>query len=392
MSILPQIGHLLALLLATHRARPRDSLLVAAGFVITAATLAVMLAVPAGIDRIAQQTGQEDIVLAISGGASDEVGSSLSSEQVALISALPQVAHSADARPLAAPQFLANTKLTQSDGQRSTVLVRGVTAETWAVLDPARLHVDVQPQEGLRQLSVSRMLARQFPELGQPRIALQGGDWQVVGHLDANGNLWESELWTDLAALQAAYNRPGRVSSVWLKLDSPEQMPALEQAVRSDPRLQDVRVVRQIDYYQQQVGFVSRFVRIAAAGISVLMGAGAVLAISTTLGMALDKRRREMATLRALGFNNLAVGGATLLDVLMVGVLATLGTVLLVRFLLDGASFGTSSVNQAVYAHFVIDASVIGIVLAYSLLLGLVSSVLPLRRIMKGKLVDALKD
>ena len=145
MSILPQIGHLLALLLATHRARPRDSLLVAAGFVITAATLAVMLAVPAGIDRIAQQTGQEDIVLAISGGASDEVGSSLSSEQVALISALPQVAHSADARPLAAPQFLANTKLTQSDGQRSTVLVRGVTAFSNALISSMSTNFAVQP-------------------------------------------------------------------------------------------------------------------------------------------------------------------------------------------------------------------------------------------------------
>lgn len=392
MRILRQIRHLMALLLATHRARPRDSLLVAAGFVITAGTLAVMLAVPAGIDRIAQQTGQDDIVLVLSSGAFDEVGSSLTSEQVALVSALPQVARSADARPLAAPQFLANAKLAQADGQRSTVLVRGVTPAVWEVLDADSLRAPVRPQEGSRQLLASAMLARQFPALREAEVALQGGQWQRAGTLDAGGNLWESELWTDLGALQAAYNRPGRVSSVWLKLAAPGQLSALEQAVRNDPRLQEVRLLSQADYYRQQVGFVSRFVRIAAAGISLLLGAGAVLAISTTLGMALDKRRQEMATLRALGFDNLAVGGATLLDVLATGVMATAATVLLVHVLIDGVSFGTSSANQAVYAHFVVDAPVVGIVLAFSLLLGLVSAAVPLRRIMKGKLVEALKD
>jgi len=214
----------------------------------------------------------------------------------------------------------------------------------------------------------------------------------MAGKLDAGGNLWESELWTDLGTLQAAYNRPGRVSSVWLKLTTPGQLSALEQAVRNDPRLQEVRLLSQVDYYRQQVGFVSRFVRIAAAGISLLLGAGAVLAISTTLGMALDKRRQEMATLRALGFDNLAVGGATLLDVLAIGIVASAAMVLMVHVLIDGVSFGTSSANQAVYAHFVVDAPVIAVVLAFSLLLGLVSSALPLRRIMKGKLVEALKD
>jgi len=391
MRFLRQIGHLLALLLSIHRTRPRDSLLMAAGFIITTAALAVMLAIPAGIERIAGETGQRDIALAISASAmGNEDSSALNNEQVAILSSLPQIARDENNLPLVAPQFLANAKLTQVDGQRNTVLMRGVTDAVWALLDPALVRADAHPSG--RQILASQTLKEQFVELNEPEVKLQNRQWQVVGTLDASGNLWESEIWTDLPALQAAYNRTGRVSSLWMKLASSEQMEALRQAVKDDPRLQEVQVMRQTDFYRGKVSIISDFARFAAIGVSVLLGAGAILAISTTLGMTLDKRRRDMATLRALGFDHLAVGVATLLDVLIIGVTATLLTALVVHALMDGVSFGTSSGNYAVYARFSVGTQVMLSVLAYSLLLGVLSTAFPLRKIIGGKLADRLKD
>ena len=392
MNTFTQIGPLWAFLLSMHRRRPGDTLLMGAGFSIATAALAVMLAIPAGIDRIAGQTGQPDIALALSNGALDEAGSSLSPEQVAVVSHLPSVGRDANGRPRAAPQFLANAKLSRTDGQTSPVLLRGISADTWAMIDPTRIDVAIKPREGARELAASATLQAQFPELARSHVDIQESSWRRTSELRAAGNLWESELWTDLSALQAAYNRPGRVSSLWLKLDSPDVLPALRAAAADDPRLQGVRILSQVEYYEQQVGFLTRLARSAALGVSLLLGAGAILAISTTLGMVLERRRREMATLRALGFSDTAVGTALLLDLLAIGALASLATFGIVHVFLDGASFGTSSVNQAVYARFVVDAEVMTAVLGYALLVGLASAAMPLHKVMSGRLVDALRE
>jgi len=393
MQFLRQIRHILTLLLGFHRQRPRDSLLMSAGFIISAAALAVMLAIPAGIERIAGSTGQGDIAIVMADNAmfSEDAGA-LNPEQVAVVSSLPQVARTADGRPLVAPQALAHAKLTQTDGIVSTVLLRGVTPAIREVLDQDAVRLATRIQEGQRQLLVSRTLAQRFPELNEPQVSIQQRQWDVVGVLDAGGNLWESEIWTDLSAVQAAYNRPGRVSSLWIKLTSPDDMPALVQAVKDDPRLQKLMVTGQSEYYQSKTSLVSRFAWYAALGVSILLGAGAILAISTTLSMALDKRRREMATLRALGFDHIAVGLASLLDTLLTGVIATVLAISVTWWLLDGTPFGTSSGNLAVYAQFSIDTGVMGNVLLYSLILGVSSAAIPLWKTMKSRLVDALKE
>jgi len=393
MNLLRQIRHLLALLLGFHRQRPRDSLLMSAGFIISAAALAVMLAIPAGIERIAGSTGQEDVAIVMANNVmNSEDSGALNPEEIAVVSSLPQVARTADGRALVAPQALAHAKLTQADGVSNSVLLRGVTPAVWEVLGQDAVRLDTRIQEGQRQLLVSRTLAQRFPELSEPEVSIQQRSWNVVGVLDARGNLWESEIWTDLSAVQAAYNRPGRVSSLWVKLTSPESIQGLRQAVKDDPRLQKLKVIGQRDYYQQKTGLVSRFAWYAALGVSILLGAGAILAISTTLSMALDKRRREMATLRALGFDHIAVGLASLLDVVLAGIIATLLAVWVTYLILDGRPFGTASGNLAIYAQFSIGAEVMKHVLLYSLILGVSSAVFPLWKTVKGKLVDVLKE
>jgi len=379
MNLLRQIRHLLTLLLGFHRQRPRDSLLMSAGFIISASALAVMLAIPSGIERIDNVMNSED-------------SGALSPEEVAVVSSLPQVARMADGRALVAPQALAHAKFTQTDGVSNTVLLRGVTPMIWEMLDQDAVRTETRIQEGQRQLLVSRTLAQRFPELNEPKVSIQQREWNIVGALNAGGNLWESEIWTDLSAVQATYNRPGRVSSLWVKLASPDDLQGLMQAVKDEPRLQKLRVIGQREYYQRKTGLVSRFAWYAALGVSILLGAGAILAISTTLSMALDKRRREMATLRALGFDNIAVGLASLLDVLLAGMIATLLAVWVTHLILDGAPFGTASGNLAIYARFSIGTEVMRNVVLYSLILGILSAAVPLWKTVKGKLVDTLKE
>jgi len=382
----------MALLLATHRARPRDGILVCIGFVIATATLTVILAIPTGIDRIIGNTGQYDIVIATAGSFSDEASSQLSPEQITILSQLPQVARNPHERPLTAPQFVAHTKLIRPDGQPSSITVRGITADIWDLLDPALVHADVNLREGSRQVLASRPLAGQFEVLRQPSFHMKGREWQRVGTLDAGGSLLESELWADFSAVQAAYNRPSTTSSLWLKLAAGSTAWDMVTAIQNDPRLDGVWVSNQVDYYQNRIGDISQFTHLMAAGVSVLLGLGACLVISGMLGIALQGRRQQMATLRSLGFDHWAVILASLLDVLMIGTVSSLLTAGLAWWLLDGVSFGAANYQQAVYAYFIVDFKVLALVMAYALMLGFISSIFPLRKAMQGRLVSALQE
>ncbi|HEY4531011.1 MAG TPA: FtsX-like permease family protein [Luteimonas sp.] len=383
----------LRIFLAGHVARPRDAMLMLAGFMIATATLGLLLAVPAGIDGIAARTGDDRIALVLSAQARSEVESRLPAGTAGLVAALPQVARDASGRALVAPQFIANTKLTRADGMRSTVQLRGVDDSTWALLAT----VDAVPAgvapPGVRELLVGAMAAPAYRELQDdaPTLLLRQSSLALRHGLVAGGGLWESELWADLATLQAAFNAPGQVSALWIRLTDAAAFEAFAAAVRADPRLAGLRVVPQDAYHANQVAFVSHLVRVAAAGIALLLGAGAALVIANALDTALRRRRRETGTLRALGFPAPAIALAVLLEVAAIGLLATALALAAMVLLVDGHAFGTSAGSLAVQAPLAITPALALTVGGYSLALGLASALLPTWRLAGSRLIDSLR-
>lgn len=390
MRVMKQTLHLLALFLGMHRARPRDGLLIVAGFVLAAATLAVLLAIPSGLKRLGVGTGREDVALVLGARAPDEASSSITPQELQVLGSLPQVARDAAGAPLLAPQFVGTLKLERRDGVRTTAQIRGVDARTWAVLGTEAVQGQ-RPREGARELLVGTQARAQFPQTAGHTVPLRNADWAITGHMDFGGNLWDSELWADLSAVQAAYQAASRWSVVWLKLPSAGDFDGLRAAVQADPRLAGVQVVQQSAYYARRTGFLAELMGWAALGIAVLLGAGAALAIGNALGSALERRRREAGTLRALGFRSGSVLLASLLEVLLLGAMASAAAFALMHLLLHGRAFGTSSGGHAIYAQLQLGADVGLAVVAYALLLGLLAAALPVRRLAFGKLLAALR-
>jgi putative ABC transport system permease protein len=58
-------------------------------------------------------------------------------------------------------------------------------------------------------------------------------DWTVTGHFAANGSAFESEIWADLDAVRAAFDREGEVQSLRLRLTEPAALDRLRAAVES---------------------------------------------------------------------------------------------------------------------------------------------------------------
>lgn len=394
MRILREIASSLATGLASALTRPRHTLLIAFGFIIAGITLAVLLTLPAGLKRLAGNTGSPDVAIVLSGNSFNESGGAFRPEVAALVGSLPGVAHGREGQPLVAPQFVANARLRRSDGTTATVLVRGVTPVFWDVLGHTPSMRSGRPfAAGKDELIAGVGAARGFVALDTgATLSIHDTPWHVTGEFAAGGGFWESELWTDMAALQAAYHAQGAVTCLWVKLTSPAAFKTFQQALHDDPQTQGLHAMLQRDYYTEQTSFLKYLIIAAAEVIAVALGLGAILAIVNALGMALAARRRELAIQRAVGFRRAALALALLVEVLVIGAVCAAVAVLVAWLAVNGHEVGSSTGGSAIEFRMRVGSSVIGWTFVYVLILGVLSALWPIARAVRAPLTKTLQD
>ena len=395
MACFHEIASSLATGVATALARPRHTLLIAFGFVIAGITLAVLLTLPAGLQRLAGNSGSSDVAVVLSGNAfSTESSGAFKPELAALVDSLPGVARTGQGQPLVAPQFVVATRLRRTDGSTATVLVRGVTPMFWNIVGHAiSMRSGRRFAAGKDELISGVAAARGFVALDTgATISIHHSPWHVSGEFAAGGGFWESELWTDMAALQAAYHAQGAVSCLWVKLTSPAAFDAFKKALHDNPQTQGLHAVRQRDYYTDQTSFLKYLITAAAEGVAVALGLGAILAIVNALGMALAARRRELAIQRAVGFRRSALALALLVEVLMIGAVCAVIAVLVAWLAVNGHEVGSSTGGSAIQFRMHVGTAVIGWTFAYVLILGVLSALWPIARAVRAPLTRTLQD
>lgn len=377
--------------LVGHAARPRHLALISAGFLVAGFTLLLLLAVPAGFEALGGQTGLDNVAVVLGGTAQDEASSALTPAVVALVGSLSGVAHNTAGAPVVAPQFIATTSVRRKDGSQVNVLVRGVTSATWG-LSATALHWNAGqlPRTGAPEIMAGDTAARSYAGLSPGAdIKVRAAPWRVLGTF-RGGGLWDSELWTDMSALQATFNATSNVSVLWVKLQSNAAFDEFAQAIKRDPRLSGVRTERQRGYYARQVSFVTSFMRIAALGIAVTLGLGAVFTIANALNLALISRRRELAVLRALGFRQGSLAFALLIEVTLIGFVATMASIVIASIVLNGREIGTSTGEQAVVFALAVTPAVMAWTILYALTLGIASALWPAHQAVRAPLLRTL--
>ena len=116
----------------------------------------------------------------------------------------------------------------------------------------------------------------------------------------------ETEIWCDARVLQGAYRRGNTYQTVLARLDSSDSFDTFRDWLTANPQV-NVQVRRETEYYAQQSRALSSLIQGVGFGIAALMGIGAVFGAILTMYTAVSTRSREIATLRALGFNTTSV-------------------------------------------------------------------------------------
>ena len=299
---LEQILEITWMSLATIPQRLGSALVIVGGIAGVVGVLVALLAIGEGFQAVLAEAGRLDDAIVLRKGASAELNSGLSREDVVLVAQAPGILRDKTGNPIASAEVVVVANLPKrSSGTDANVEIRGVGQRVWELRSNARIIEGRRFETGKRELVIGKGAQTEFDglEVGRTvRLGLQ--DWTVVG-VFASGDAHESELWSDPEVLQGAYNRDG-YQSVTVKLTDADAFDTLKAALSSDPRLK-VDVQRTRDYYATQSEDLTRLIRILGVAIAAIMGVGAVFGALNTMYAAVSARSREIATLRALGFS-----------------------------------------------------------------------------------------
>ncbi len=317
---------------------------------------AAVMSMAKGFERTMTLAGSDDTAIIIRAGSTSEIASGLSNDQVLIVESAPGVLRDGDKAVVSAELFvLVDVPLRSADTDANAPF-RGVGPSAFAVRDNTELVEGRMFEPGKNELIVGRAAQSEFKglDLGAT-IKFGRTDWQIVGVFEANGGVVESELWTDVRVLQGAYRRGNSFQTIRVRLQSPDSIAELQEALRDDPRL-DVDVFTEREFYSSQAEGTATFIRTLGFPITILMAIGAVFGALNSMYSSVSTRGKEIATLRALGFGPISVLISTIVESTL---LALVGGVIggLIAFVVFNG-FTVSTLSNASFSQVVFDFAV----------------------------------
>ena len=353
-----------------------------------------VLSIGEGFRAAMADASAPDRAIVMRTGADSEMTSGLPGAEVQVIDQAPGLLR-VNNRPIASAELYVLVDLNKrSTGTAANVPLRGIGAEALEVRNEAHIVDGRMFQFGTNEAIVGRGANRQFSGVDLGSEFMSGNlRLRVVGIFESNGSVGETEIWCDSHLIQGVYERGNSYQSVLARLDSPAAFDTFKNWLTTNPQL-NVQVQRESDYYAQQSQVMSSLIRGIGYTIAVLMGVGAVFGAILTMYTAVSTRTREIATLRALGFNTGSVLISVLAESLALAAVGGLLGGLAAYFAFNG--YQTSTMNfqtfsQVAFAFRVTQALMIQ-GLSYALLMGLVGGLMPAIKAARLPIATALRQ
>ena len=355
------------------------------------AVFLALMSLSAGIDRTFTASGETRNVLVIRKSSQVEGSSAVTKDEYQVVRYYSGIDPGASGQPLISPEAIVLLNVPRRDGTgNSNVMVRGVGPETFELRPYLRIAEGRMFRPGFREMIVSNNLASRFAGMALGRQMRFGkGMWAIVGHFEAGGTAFDSEMWTDVNELVSEFDRRG-YSSLLLRSSDAAQRKALIAQVGSDRRLQ-LEALTEREYYDKQT-VAGVGIKVLASLMTVFMGIGACFAAMNTMYAAVANRTREIGTLRAIGFSS----GSILVSFLFEAVLlALVGGVVGCLLALPVNGISTGSANFVTFSevtyNFRITFPLVVTALALSGILGVLGGFLPARAAAKQPIIEALR-
>jgi putative ABC transport system permease protein len=297
-----QFSALLRMNLAAIHQRLGLVLTIVIGVACAVGVLVSMLAMGVGSRREAMGNVRSDRIILMSTGATGALQSSIQKDLLPLIYDLPGIRRNAAGRPMAAAQALIFTQARKKvSGEPMGFALTGVTAGLADIRPELHLTAGRMFQPGLHELIASNKCARQFSNfaVGDKRV-MRGGEWTVVGNFNLGSSEGTCVVFADAETILSAF-RINSYNQVTLLLQSPGAFTQLADALKANPTVR-VEAKREAEVTEQSMKRFNGMLNFVTYFIGAIMAVAATIGAANSLYAIVDSRRRELATLCALGF------------------------------------------------------------------------------------------
>ena len=352
------------------------------------------LAMANGFQRTLASSGSNDVAIVLRGGSQAEINSTVSREQVRLIEDGPGIAHSPDGKPLVSAElYLIVDGVKRASQTKANLPLRGVGQEGAAVRKGIRIVEGRMFSPGANEIVVGKALLREFEgfEIGKT-VPFSTTRWTVVGIFEADGSVFESEIWADLPVVQSLFNRSNIFQTVRVRLQSAAALDTLKRYVDEEPRLK-LDVKSEVTYFTEQASQTSDLIQKLGWPLSIAMALGALAGALNAMYSSVATRAVEIATLRAIGFGGFPAFVGTLVESLILAALGGVIGAVATYLVFDGFSASTlgASFTQVVFSFSLSPALIAqGVMLA--LAVGLLGGLFPAIRAARVPIVAGLSS
>jgi putative ABC transport system permease protein len=342
--------------------------------------LVALLSIAAGFRVALEGSGSEDVAIIMRAGSTNELSGGFGADTVTVVSDAPGIKRDAQNKPILSAELyvLVDGRMRGKDASTNLPL-RGVSQMAPQVRKSFKLVEGRMFREGTNEVIVGDGVVKQYEGLDVGKTVRWGNaNWNVVGRFTDGGGIAESEAWGDTPIVQQAWRRGNSFQSVRVKLNNPESLKTLKDSLSKDPRVR-VGVQSERAFYADQQKLMSTIINTVGWALAIMMGVAALFAALNTLYNAVATRVREIATLRAMGFNGWAVMISVLVEAMILGAVGGLIGGLLAFLTFNGMHSSTmnwASFSQMTFAFTVTPQLMItGII--YGLILTFIAGILP---------------
>ena len=366
------------------------------GVALVVFVFSAVLMLASGLQKTLVATGSDDNAILLRQSAESESLSSVTIDETNIIASQPEVALGTDGKPMVTKEVMTMINLVKKGAHPddlSNVTVRGVSPAGVMLRPQVKISSGRMFNFGSSEVIVAEQTANRFEGLklgGSVRFG--GRNWTIVGLFDAGSTGFASEIWGDKDQIMQAFNRQA-YSDMVFRLKDNASFASLKAKIAADPRLNDLKVLREKEFYAGESETLATFIRFLGLVVTIIFSFGAMIGAMITMYAAVANRTVEIGTLRALGFRRRSVLTAFLIESLFLALIGgAIGLVIASFMQLVTVSTTNFTTFSEIAFSFAMTPSIVISALIFAVVMGFVGGFLPSFRAARLDIISALRS
>jgi len=385
MSLAKQFWALLRVNIAGIPARLGLVCTIVIGVTCAVGVLVSMLAMGVGARQEAMGNVSPDRAILTSVDAPSPAQSSIAQDEASLIRDLPGIRRNPEGKPIVVFQVAVFVQArSKIDRARIGFPLIGMTPGLTDYRPELHMTAGRMFNPGLHELIASNKCVRQYTDFGVgANRHMRGGEWLVVGNFDLASIV--CLVFGDSDTILSAFGR-NTYNQANVMLQSPAAFADLTSALKANPSLH-LKAQHEAEILEQNMQQVNGVLNFISYFVGAIMALAATVGVANSLYAIVDGRRRELATLRAVGFNSAPIIASVVSEAILLALPGALIGVLVAWLLFNGLLASPLGASF----HMAVTPSLALLGLGWALGIGLIGGLLPAVRAARVPVTVALR-